>query len=161
MTQDYLIQGLESPTLEVIVDGTGHFLKNVISAWYCLVQVELTADRVNMTFEPSEHLPDELIGQKGQYTLSVRPDPQFALTVSETDQEGSAYANKVVLLRCCPDDKGRLVFNYEIFVKTAAIVSSLKMSCIGASHEKLLADGYTLIATGNSKRYHQSILDVA
>ena len=162
MLQDYSIRGLDASTIKTTIVGTGHFIQNMIPAWYKICQVELTEHHCNLTFMPSSALPSELRVET-EYSLSVRPHTAFEMVFSEEDEDDqSGHTIRFVFLHCEENDEGRPIFRYEVLQKTTSLLPVVKKpSCAVAQKSSLLLAGFEKIASGDNREYHMSIIDAA
>ena len=156
--KDFLIQGLNNPTIKLMVEGTGHFMQNIVPAWYQLNQVELTPLRAIMSFSPVAVLPNELCSPV-DYCISVAPHTEFQLVAEEIEESSSAPTSiRYIILKCQKIDD-RLGFVYTILKKETSN-RIVRTSCIGITKEKLMLDGFTIVDEGTNQARHLSIMDI-
>jgi hypothetical protein len=145
--QDYLLMGLEAPTLNCTISGTGHFAHNIVPSWYFLDEVELVAGEACMAFRPTENVPNELRKVCDHCNISVLPHKDFMLIVREVVNSTSRY----VLLTCRVKD-GEIFFHYDVLQKAVIAEVEEKGSIRPDTTVKTLVEsGYIIISSADSK----------
>lgn len=148
MQTDYLIKGMDSPTLVYSICGTGHFTTNIKPLWYSLNEVKLASYQLSMVFEPTDFLPERFKSACRHYSISVRPNKSFALIFREFLAENEV---RYVIVTCPENEKGEAYFHFEILAKNLEPGEEVGPLLWKTDEELLKKRGYELVKYGDDK----------
>ena len=157
---DFTINGLDEPTLVLKIQGTSHFLHNMNAGWYFIDEIELSAGEANVTFAPTNNLPEQLRNY-GKCKITFMPHENLELIVKETDSAKHCSAIKFVFLNCKLNKQGKPYFHYDILQKAFAKESFNSPIPRNVTIEGLLEEGYTREISGDDEDacFYSTILD--
>lgn len=116
MDANFLIKGLDSLTLNYTIMGNVHFMQNIYPGQYRLKLVTLGDGIAEMSFEPTENVPQELRESCKEYTISVHAHKCFSLIVRVARCNTVRY----LILSCLEDKHGKPFFHYDVMQKPVA-----------------------------------------
>ena len=148
MRTDYLIKGMDSPTLVYSICGTGHFTANIRTKWYSLREIKLAAGRLSMEFDPTELLPEPYKSSCRDYSISIRPDKHFSLIFRELLSENEV---RYAIVTCPIDEDGEAYFHFEILDKQLEPGEKVGPIRLNTTTELLKGFGYELVKYGDGK----------
>ena len=144
MGNDYVIKGLNSLTINCTIMGTGHFINNIDPSWYSIDEVELAGGELNISFKPTQNLPEELRGNCNQFQIALLPHRDFSLIFRNVVNGVSTY----VLINCEYDQQGAMYFHYDILKKSIFDEDEIKGIYRDTSVDFLIGEGYELMQSG-------------
>ena len=131
----YSIRGLDSPSLNCVVSGNMHFVQNVTSDSYRLVEVELVRGVVNLFFEPQETVPNELRKSCPECAVSVYPHKDFSLVIRTV----LGHTVKYLVLTCVSvEGQDWPYFHYDILRGDGDVGVDEDTICPDTSYDSLL-----------------------
>ena len=145
VTTDFLIQGLDSPSLPATISGTGHFRNNIASAWYQVDELVLSGEEAIISFMPTNDIPEEY-RSCAEYSIRLFPHKDFRLIVRKVYSTPNSKALKYIFLDCRVENDVPC-WHYDILQK------SIKDEAVHPIHRDdtvadLLEKGYALIGSG-------------
>lgn len=147
---DYLIDGLDTMTLEVTVSGTMHFLKNISTGRYTIEGITLSpGGQATLFFRPREDI--RTIYKTRRCCITVSADEAFSLVVKEQCSAHERTTTKYIFLNCRTNDAGEPYFHCDILqksVKGAIVTGGVRT---GTTPEHLLVEGFKKIQSIDDK----------
>jgi hypothetical protein len=157
MKTDYLINGLESMSLQITIMGTTHFMNNLVSGWYDLAEVDLTAGEATLFFTPNKDIEKAYPADRYSITFSAHED--FSLIVKDQYDTQNKTTIKYLFLNCRKNDAGEPYFHYDIVQKTFKQKVATEGIHIDTTAEQLLREGYNLIkSVDDANRSSNSVI---
>ena len=116
MDANYLLKGLDSLSLNYTIMGNSHFMQNINPDLYRLELVTLSSGIAEMSFKPTDNVPEELRESCHDYTISVHAHKDFSLVIR------TVYCCTVryMVLCCLIDENGETHFHYDVLQKPVA-----------------------------------------
>lgn len=138
---DYLIKGMDAPTLTYVITGTSHFASNIKPQWYRLCEIKLAFGRLTMDFAPTDHLPPQFRSDCKHFSITVNPHRDFALYFREFLDDGAVG---YILASCKMNTDGKPYFHIDMLEKTLEDGEEADDLRLTTSTESLQEHGYRL-----------------
>jgi hypothetical protein len=143
-TEDFIMRGLDEPSVRISIDGTSHFVHNMVPGWYRIDRIELNAGRINMVFMPNPDLPEVLGVEPCNVTISPNKALEIVVKVVDNSEDNTSATIKYAIINCKTAEDGHAYFHFDILEKDTPYHPKQTINMM-ASVELLLGKGYKLV----------------